>query len=235
MSKKISLVLSLAGLCAVSSALAMGGKPKAGDEEAVNARIQPVAKVRLGAAGPADASKGNRSGEEIYQAFCTACHATGAAGAPKSGNKADWAPRIGVGLEVLTKTSIAGKGAMPPRGGSDATDEELVRAIVYMANKAGANFKEPAAGAKPASGKNPEEVAKTACFKCHETGEQGAPKLSDRAAWTQRASKGLDAVTTTVIRGHGKMPARGGLADLTDDELKKVIALMFKEVGTEAK
>jgi len=78
----------------------------------------------------------------------------------------------------------------------------------------------------------PEEIAKSACLKCHETGEKGAPKLSDTAAWTQRSSKGLDAVTKTVIRGHGNMPARGGLADLTDVELKAVIAYMLKRVGS---
>jgi cytochrome c5 len=152
------------------------------------------------------------------------------------GDKAAWAPRLGVGLDVLAKTAKAGKNAMPPNGGSDATEEELTRAIVFMTNKSGANFKEPAAGAKPAaSEKNPEQIAKATCFKCHETGEQGAPKISDKAAWTQRASKGLDAVTKTVIRGHGKMPARGGLAELTDAELKAVIAQLLKEVGAEPK
>jgi cytochrome c5 len=53
-------------------------------------------------------------------------------------------------LDALVKSATAGKNAMPPRGGSDASDEELARAIVYMANKSGADFKEPAAGAKPA-------------------------------------------------------------------------------------
>lgn len=230
---------ALAGLLALAPALvlAMGGRPKDADEEALYARIQPVAKVKLApaAAGQA-ATTGNRSGEELYKAVCGACHETGVAGSPKTGDKAAWAPRIGVGLDVLTKTAKAGKNAMPPKGGSDATDEELARAIVYMANKSGANFKEPTAGAKPAaSEKNPEEIAKATCFKCHETGEQGAPKFSDKAAWRQRGSKGLDAVTKTVIRGHGKMPARGGLADLTDDELKKVIAVMLKEAGSQAK
>jgi cytochrome c5 len=63
------------------------------------------------------------------------------AGAPKTGDQAAWAPPIQRGLDSMTQTAVAGKGAMPPRGGSDATDEELVRAIVYMANQAGANFK----------------------------------------------------------------------------------------------
>jgi len=229
-------VLGLIGMCLLvpSLAMAMGGRPGDADEEAANARIQPVAKVKLGAAQAGSTAAGNRTGEELYKAVCGACHDTGAAGAPKTGDKAAWAPRIGVGLDVLTKTAKAGKNAMPPKGGSDATDEELARAIAFMANKSGASFKEPAAGAKLASSdKNPEEIAKSTCFKCHETGEQGAPKFSDKAAWRQRGSKGLDAVTKTVIRGHGKMPARGGLADLTDDELKKVIAVMLKEAGAQ--
>jgi cytochrome c5 len=216
-------------------ALAMGGRPRDGDDAATNVSIQPVANIELaGAQAGSSAAAGGRSGEELYKAVCGACHDTGVAGSPRTGDKAAWAPRIGVGLDVLTKTAKAGKGAMPPKGGSDATDEELARAIVFMANKSGANFKEPAAGTKPmASDKNPEEIAKATCFKCHETGEQGAPKLSDKAAWTQRASKGLDAVTKTVIRGHGNMPTRGGLTDLTDDELKKVIAVLLNEVGAE--
>ncbi len=231
-----SRTLALAGalLIAAPLTMAMGGRPKT-DDEAINARIQPVAKVELVAAAASGAKAGGRSGEELYKGICGACHDSGAAGAPKMGDKAAWAPRIGVGLDVLVKTAKAGKNAMPPKGGSDATDEELARAIVFMTNKSGANFKEPAAGAKPAaSEKNVEEIAKATCFKCHETGDKGAPKLSDKGAWRQRASKGLDAVTKTVIRGHGNMPARGGLADLTDAELKGVITYVLKTVGAEA-
>ncbi len=218
-----------------SCALAMGSKPPA-DDEAVLRRIQPVGKVELAPRATGGAAKGSRTGEQLFNAVCTACHTSGAANAPKIGDKAAWAPRLGVGLDVLVKSATVGKNAMPPMGGSDGTEEELTRAIVYMANKSGANFKEPAPGAKPAaSERNPEQIAASTCFKCHQTGEKGAPKLSDQPAWAQRASKGLDAVTKTVIRGHGNMPARGGLADLTDTELKGVIAFMFKKVGSEIK
>jgi cytochrome c5 len=216
------------------TAMAMGSKP-AEDEDAVNARIAPVAKLSLEPAPAKAGATGNRSGEEMYNTVCHVCHAPGSPvpTSPKFGDKAMWAPRIGVGLDVLTKNAIAGKNAMPPKGGAaDASELEIARAIVYMANHSGANFKEPVAGGKIASSeRSPEEIAKAACFKCHETGEKGAPKLSDKAAWTQRASTGLDALTKSVIRGHGNMPARGGMADLTDGEVKATIAYLLKRVG----
>jgi len=136
--------LAAVGALTVSvTALAMGSRPK-GDEEAANSRIAPVARVEIAAAA-AGAAAGNRSGEQIYKAACAACHDSGVANAPKLGDKAAWAPRIALGLDGLLKSAIAGKNAMPPKGGSDANETELARTIVYMANKSGASFKEPAA------------------------------------------------------------------------------------------
>jgi cytochrome c5 len=139
---KHSRALALASvlLLGSSAVLAMGSKPKA-DDEAANARIQPVARVELAPAGPKVAA-GARSGEDIYKAVCGACHEAGVANAPKTGDKAGWAPRIALGLDGLLKSAIAGKNAMPPKGGAaDATDDELKRAIAFMANKSGASFK----------------------------------------------------------------------------------------------
>ena len=125
--------------------------PTALKAEAVAARIQPVGKVEVGAAGPAGGAP--RSGEEMVKTVCSACHVPGVAKAPKIGDKADWAPSIKRGLPEMLKSVIAGKGAMPPRAGaSDATDAELARAIVYMANQSGGSLKEPAE-AKPAAKK----------------------------------------------------------------------------------
>ena len=95
----------------------------------------------IAAAAPAFAA----DGKAVYDKTCVACHATGVANAPKLGDKAAWAPRIALGLDGLLKSAIAGKNAMPPKGGSDANDVELARSIVYIANKSGGNLKEPAA------------------------------------------------------------------------------------------
>ena len=121
--------------------------------EAVATRIKPVAEITLAAAGGAAGAA--KSGEEIVKGACAACHATGAANAPKIGDKGRWAPLVARGVGDLTKSAIKGKGGMPARGGlPDLSDFEISRAIVFMANQSGGSLKEPAepkAGTKSAS------------------------------------------------------------------------------------
>ncbi len=125
-----------------------GTDPAALEPGVVAARLQPVGKVEV---IDVNAPKVMKSGEEVVKAVCGACHTTGAANAPKIGDKAAWAPRLREGLAGLTKEAIKGKGAMPPRGGvPDLTDYEIARSIVFMANQSGASFKEPAAPAAAA-------------------------------------------------------------------------------------
>lgn len=81
----------------------------------------------------------------------------------------------------------------------------------------------------PAAERSGEQVVKAKCFECHEAGKNGAPKIGDREAWVGRVSRGLDAVVATAIKGHGGMPARGGMADLTDPELRAAIVYMFQK------
>jgi len=126
----------------VAFTLLAGSGVKVPDAETTSSLILPVANIKLSAA-PA-VPKGAKTGEQVVTAICGACHNTGAAGAPKVGDNAAWAGRLGLGLDGLTKSAIAGKNAMPARGGgADLTDEEIARAIAFMANKSGASFKEP--------------------------------------------------------------------------------------------
>jgi cytochrome c5 len=67
---------------------------------------------------------------------CSACHATGVAGAPKVGDKAAWAPRVAQGIDTLTASAIHGKGAMPPKGGSSASDVDIKTVVSYMVSAA---------------------------------------------------------------------------------------------------
>ncbi|MCP5459629.1 MAG: cytochrome c5 family protein, partial [Gammaproteobacteria bacterium] len=72
-------------------------------------------------------------GKQLYNTACVICHQAGVAGAPKLGDKADWAPRIGQGFDVLTMHAIKGYKAMPPKGGRlDTPDREIVSAVGYM-------------------------------------------------------------------------------------------------------
>ena len=119
--------------------------------EAVARRIQPVGSIQVKDASDAGALK---TGEQVFTAQCSACHATGAAGAPKVGDSAAWGPRIGAGYAALLNSALKGKNAMGPQGGGDFSDLEIGRAVVYMANKGGASFAEPKAPAAAASAAN---------------------------------------------------------------------------------
>jgi len=112
--------------------------------QAIEARIAPVARVELKDA----ANKVAASGEQVYKAQCAACHNSGAAGAPKLGDAAAWAPRLKTGFEALWQSSLKGKGAMGAQAGGEYDDVEIGKAVVYLANAAGGKFEDP----KPATG-----------------------------------------------------------------------------------
>lgn len=75
-------------------------------------------------------------GAALYKTACFACHDAGVAGAPKFADKAAWAPRIATGVDAMTKTVITGKGAMPPKGGTQLTDAQIREVVEYMAGAA---------------------------------------------------------------------------------------------------
>lgn len=114
-------------------------------EEIVLENIKPVGEVYVAgesepevamAADTGGAAAGPKSGEEVYNGNCMACHGTGAAGAPKMGDAAAWAPRIAAGMDSLMANAVNGLNAMPPKGLCMAcSDEELRAAVEYMVNK----------------------------------------------------------------------------------------------------
>ena len=73
------------------------------------------------------------SGQEVYDRFCFACHATGVAEAPLFQDAEQWAPRLEKGMDELLRTSNTGLGAMPPKGTCmTCSDVEMVNAIKYL-------------------------------------------------------------------------------------------------------
>ena len=79
-----------------------------------------------------------------------------------------------------------------------------------------------------------EQVVKLQCVKCHEAGVNGAPKIGDREAWIPRMKQGVDTLVRSAIRGHGNMPARGGMAQLTDPEFRAAVLYMFSGQDAQA-
>jgi cytochrome c5 len=136
-----SFVLPVFIIIGLVAYVTSANKPQAGsstEPEAVAARIQKVGSVEI-----KDANRAARSGEDVYKVQCSACHAVGAAGAPKFGDVGGWAARIGKGYDTLLTSALKGKGAMGAQGGGDFEDFEIGRAVVHMTNAAGAKFAEP--------------------------------------------------------------------------------------------
>ena len=126
--------------------------PGAVADSQVAIRIKPFGELVV---ADASAPKGNVSGEQVFQSVCKTCHEAGIAGAPKVGDAGAWSASIKKGYATLVQHAIKGfqEGSkiMPPKGGNpDLADIEVERAVVYMVNKSGARFKEPASPAEAA-------------------------------------------------------------------------------------
>lgn len=210
--------------------------------------IKPVGDVVVaGASSAGAASAGPRSGADVFNGTCMACHGTGAAGAPKVGDKAAWKPRFAQGMDTLLNHAINGfqgkTGMMPPKGTcADCSDEELRGAIAHMLTETG--FKVPAGAAAPAAaapaavttaaaapadaGKG-KQVYDTTCMACHATGAAGAPKVGDKAAWAPRIAQGMDTLAQHAVAGIRAMPPRGTCAACSDDDLKAAVGYMVGE------
>jgi cytochrome c5 len=182
----------------VSNADKVGAGSSGQTPEAIAARLRPVADEGY-TLKDSSAPKQLQSGEAVFKAVCSACHATGAAGAPKVGDAGAWSARIAQGESTLFDHAIKGIRAMPAKGGNpDLDDVEVQRAVVYMANQSGGNLKEPkapAAAAAPAAA--PAESAPAA----------SAPAASAPAAAPAAAAPSADAgkklYETTCVACHG--------------------------------
>lgn len=120
------------------------------ERRTIEKRIKPVGQVKL-TTDPAPvaeqmekptkpttdvAQSTGQQGKEIYAKFCTVCHASGLAGAPKTHDKEDWASRQSKGLDALVASATKGLNAMPAKGTCmSCTNAELKQAIEYMLPK----------------------------------------------------------------------------------------------------
>ncbi|MEO5845317.1 MAG: c-type cytochrome [Caldimonas sp.] len=141
-----AFVVPIVGIVLLVMFVTTDKRPAAGSDalspKAVAERIRPVGVVEVKDASDVASLK---SGEQVFAGQCAACHAAGSLGAPKLGDVAVWAARIKTGYDTLLHSALAGKGQMPPQSGGDFSDYEIARAVVYMADKAGAKFPDPPA------------------------------------------------------------------------------------------
>lgn len=155
----LSFVVTVLGIVMivelVTGGLKVDPKSPAMSEEAVARRLKPVDEVVIAEAGaPATATKSTRpaagaavqssagpvksasgaaDGKKTYDTVCAVCHAAGIAGAPKTGDKAAWKPRIAQGKDVLYNSAIKGKNLMPPKGGAASlADADIKAAVDYL-------------------------------------------------------------------------------------------------------
>ncbi|PLA39428.1 cytochrome c5 family protein [Neisseria sicca] len=235
-------------------------------EAATQTRIQPAGQLALGDGIPV----GERKGEQIFNKICIQCHAADSSvpNAPKIENNGDWAPRIGQGFDTLFQHALNGFNAMPAKGGAaDLTDQELKRAITYMANKSGGNFPDPdvaapadqaasgdaaastpaAAGSAPAAdapkaddkgaatpaagGADGQKVYEANCKMCHGGTIPGAPGVGKNDEWAPRIKQGKETLYKHALEGFNAMPAKGGNAGLSDDEIKAAVNYMANQSG----
>jgi cytochrome c5 len=221
----------------VTGGLRVDKQSPAMSEAAVAERLKPVGEVVLG-----DKSSGaERSGEQVAKEVCQTCHGAGLLAAPKIGDQAAWKPRLAQGEKTLVMHALKGIRAMPAKGGNpNLSDEEVTRAAIWMANQAGAKYKEPAAAApasvqtssgapvKTASAAKADgaQTYQTVCSLCHAAGLAGAPKYGDKAAWKPRIAQGLPTLHEHAIKGIRTMPPKGGSATLSDAEVGAAVDYM---------
>ena len=220
-----TLVIALIAKTSGSMGKLDASEPAAVVAKAVEENIKPVAAVEVAAAdaGP----HVGKSGEEVYKAVCSMCHAAGLMAAPKFGDKDAWKPRIAQGYETLVSHALNGIRNMPAKGGNPALiDGEIYNAVAYMANAGGAKFTPPAAKdatASPATAAEPVAAEKT-------TEKKTDTKLADKAAEALSAAPAV-AAKTTEKAAPAVVAANDAPAGKSGEEVYKSVCMMCHAAG----
>lgn len=170
-------------------------------------------------------TRGDHSGKEVVETVCFGCHETGKDGAPKLGDQAEWAKRASGGLSAVTEHAITGVRKMPAHGAhASLSDLEMSRAVAYMVS--GGKAIDPSKPYSSPSQKTGEQLVKERCSECHAAGKNGAPKVGAMDDWKPRLKLGVENLVNSAIRGHNAMPARAGMANLSDADLRAAVTFM---------
>jgi len=228
----IAVIILLVNLVGASIRTGAGSDSQSG--EAIARRIQPVAGFKL---VDADAPKVFKTGEQVFQSTCSACHGTGVAGAPKFGDKDAWAKYIKLGYESLVQNAIHGINAMPPKGGNASLDDfEVARAVVYMTNHSGANFDEPkepaAAGdaAKPEAAAAPAAAPQAAMAKPAEAKPAATPVAAPQAEAKPAEAKPA-ATPVAAPQAEAKPAAQADAGNAVGKKLYESVCITCHSIG----
>lgn len=223
----IVVILLLIRLVTASTPLGVGSDAQS--QEAVARRIQPVAGFALVSA---QTGAQERTGEQVYAATCSACHTAGVAGAPKFGDTAAWGPLIAKGYDELLKNAINGIRAMPPRGGNPAlSDLEVGRAVVHIANQAGAKFPEPAASGEGAAAAPAETPAAPAAAPSEKGKVAPAPATETAPAAAAPQAQAPAAASATAETAPAQAAAGANIDLAAGESLYKRACLACHAVG----
>ncbi len=208
-------------------------------EKAIAERMQPVAFVAVADSG---AAKSMQTGEAVYAAACSSCHAAGIAGAPRTGDVAAWAPRVKQGFDLLVKHAVEGFKAMPAKGGNPNLDSiEVARAVAFMGNKSGGKFKEPpapvasaptaaaaaSAAASPAPGVAAPSAAMPAATATAAKGAVATAKVDGAKVF----ASGCNVCHTAGVAGAPKLGDKAAWAPRMDQGIDALTAAVIKGKG----
>ncbi len=177
-------------------------------------------------AGPITA----KTGKKVYQKYCSVCHATGAAGAPKLGDTSAWLTRLKIGKNLVYEHAIQGFNSMPAKGTCTGCSDDAVKAAVdYLINteQTGMSSNIPVQEVTLSLnvGKN---IYQSHCAVCHSLGTINTPQLGDKTAWKPLIAKGLDILFINTIRGYKAMPAKGNCNTCSNAELEASVKYMVE-------
>lgn len=186
-------------------------------------------------AGAGELSADLKAGQDLYNQLCVNCHASGMDGAPRLGNQDDWKERLRMGEDTLYEAVIEGPNHMYSKGNSPIESEGQIRSMIaYMMYSVTddetsklintATDEEKARHMRLLRGyKNYDLV----CFNCHNSSEEGAPRVGKPEEWGGRKDLGVDKLTDSVINGKGHMFIRAGTANFSEADYKGMVEYML--------
>lgn len=181
----------------------------------------------------------NPKAVKTYQSYCSACHAIGAGGAPKTGDANAWAPRIAKGKELLYKNAINGINAMPAMGACPTCNDDDIKITVdYMLE-----LVDPSNGKAKKLGQAPrkptlergEKVFDQVCSTCHLNGNMGAPKIGDSGAWSIRLKHGVISLIRYAINTYKPSKSLGVCVSCNDTDIIAAVKFMVNKSQEEDK